>query len=121
MADYPTRNEVADNLTAADLDGMIADLSSWQRTPRTVCELSPGEVKVTPNLLHAWAYLAEALLEYLPTGELDGFKITRPLDREELEEAAISARRNSIYSERQAAEKAAEAAKVELPYKDAES
>lgn len=109
MADYPKREEVTDNLNPGDLDAMIEELSSWQRTPKVVCELNHGEVKITPDLLHAWAYLAEALAEYLPTADIDGFKITRPLTREELEEAAISAKRNKIYNERQEAEKAAEA------------
>lgn len=112
MASYPTSEEIRE--MGFDLEAEIDGLTDWQRNPITLAELNPEVANDSPAMLHTWAYMAEAIFEISPTAKLAGYKVVRPLNREELEAAAMSAAKSREYSRRTEAEKEkADADKVE--------
>jgi len=112
MADYPTADEIRE--MGFDLEAEIAKLDSWQSQDVTLAEVSAEVADNSPDMLHTWAYLAEAIFEVCPTAKLSGRKIVRPQNREELEASAMSAAKAREYKRRTDAEKeASDADKVE--------
>jgi hypothetical protein len=104
MAQYPTYEETVKALGPEGVERIIGELASWERAPITIAELTTDQM--TPDLMHAWAYLAEALFERHPDAHLDGFKVVRDLTHDELTEKAITHERNRVYQERIKAEEA---------------
>jgi hypothetical protein len=104
MAEYPTPEEIRE--IGFDVDVEIEKLSSWQRSDIMLAEISTEVFSTSPAMLHAWAYLAEAIMDVSPTAKIDGYKVVRPISREELENAAMTAASTREYSRRRDAEKA---------------
>lgn len=96
---YPTRAEVTDGWTDAQWAQAVEDIKgTYYATSPSLAKLEAANVNT--DVLHAWAYLAEALQELYPTAIVTGTEVRRPMTDEELRDAAASKAAADEYTRR---------------------
>lgn len=94
---YEKANEVRDRLTSDELAELVAKLSDYERT-QTVLEFAKYyQITITPDILRAFADLAEAIQEANGQMEISGLSVIHHKTQDELEETALTNEASRFY------------------------
>lgn len=94
---YPTAGEIEAEFTTEQIAEVVANLSSWDKSPITLAELNVTD-NVSPGILYTWAALTEAIETQFPDAVISVNKVTRPLSGKELYQKGITHIRNARYN-----------------------
>jgi hypothetical protein len=104
---YPTRAEVTGDWTDKDWTAALDNIKgTYYDTPPVLAELKTSNVST--EVLHAWAYLAEALQDLYPGAKVTGTSVSRPMTDEELRDQAAAKACADEYSRRVKLQEAAQ-------------
>jgi hypothetical protein len=105
MAQYPTSAEVTENWTDEQWATAVKELPSYHTAPIVLAKLEASEL--TPEIIRAWADLAEAIRFAYHDAQVTATEVNRPQTDEELRTHAASNEASRVYTERVNEEKRA--------------